>query len=188
MIQLLLDLDDITDGSQRSVMIPCDLKSQIPIDHEYAIISTFPELGIWVHDDIWKLNSTIDEINCENPDMTADYLGALVDASGIVNFYDEEFLRRVKENDFMFADITNVDYDLGMYGNAACYILSEHGIPFFGTADVMKSHALVMAAFKTCEARNFVDWSTIWDSYYNMGFKIVDWETDITSKTFLINW
>ena len=188
MIQLLLDLDDLTDGSQRSVMLPCNLKSQIPTDHDYAIISTFPELGIWLQDDVWKLNATLDEINCENPEMTADYLGALIDASGVISLYNEEFLQRVKENDFVFADITNADYDLGLYGNAACYLLSEHGIPFFGTRNVIQCHALIMAAFKSEEARKFVDWSTIWDTYSDMGFKIVDWETDLTSKIFLINW
>lgn len=190
MIQLLLDIDDISDGSQRAVMLPCsNLSAQLPSDHEYVIISSFPDMGIWLEDDIWKLNNTLDEINCENPEMTADYLGVLVDASGTSNFYSEEFLRRVKENDFMFCDITNIDYDLGTYGNAACYLLSEHRVPFWGDdVPVTAAHELVISAFQATAAKDFVDWHAIWDKYYELGFRIIDWETDTMSKTFVVFW
>ena len=186
----MLDLDDVSDGSQRSVVLPCDnLKAQLPVDHEYIIISTFPDLNIWLEDDLFKLNRVLDEINCENPEMTADYLGALVDASGVSNFYDEEFIRRVKENDFMFDDITNVDYELGLFGDAACYLLTEHEVPFWGDCKIPSgTQTLVVSAFKTVAAKDFIDWNAIWDKYFAMGFRIVEWETDTASKTFVIMW
>ena len=163
--------------------MPCDIRSKLDSQHEYIIVSCDPDISIPQNDDIKRLNDVLDEINSENPDMTAYYLGILLQASNGMSLFDDEFIRKAKENDFMFEELTDIKWRMEIDEIAACYLLQELGVPF--DKDMSKDS---IEHLKDEEIVDYINWKYIWEKYGDMGFKLVTSEDPADNRIFLVYW
>lgn len=180
MINVKVELEDLTDDySIKTISLPCDIRTQIDRDHEYVIISCEPDLDIGDNNDIEKLNRVLDSINNENPEMTAEYLSILLGNSSARDLFDEDFLRRIEENDFMFEDISEIDWLMSPEETAGCYLATELKIPFDEGVtgkmlDLLDSSVLV----------DYVNWKDVWRQYEAIGFRLVSKD----DNTYILHW
>lgn len=183
MIKLQVEVQDwpLEMGSQ-TVTIPSNLHATLNPDVEYIIVDTLPRIPDVASIDIWELNDLISSINQSSPGMTADLLAMLMDATG-GELSDEEFVRRIKENDFLFEDITDLTKKYDSEESAAKFVAFTLHVPF--DADITKE---VLSFFEREEVEYYIDWYAIWEQYETMGFKIIDDYLDEGYKTYLIHW
>lgn len=183
MIKLELELQDWDDGcADKTVTIPSNIRSELNRQNEYVIIDSTPSIPSIQTMDIWELNEVIDDINSENPGMTAELLALIMDAVG-GELEDEEFVRRIKENDFMFEDLSEITWKMGNEELAACYIATELGVPF--DTGITKE---ILDFISRDEITDYIDWSAIWAQYEAIGFRLAeDLESDEYSL-YLIHW
>lgn len=148
------------------------MKSELDAQFEYIIVSCCPEIHLAQCDDVEKLNEVLDEINSENPDMTAEYLGMLLTASGL-DIFDSAFIHKASANDFAFEDLS--DFDCGTTAEAgkaskfecaARYLVSELGVPFDGISRE------ALRVFGSSSVADYINWDEVWNQYAAMGFTI----------------
>lgn len=183
MIQLTVELEDLTDDvGYQKIVIPCDLYSVLNTQHEYVVVSCEPEIHLGQYDDIQKLNNVLDEINSENPEMTACYLGVLLQASRKGDIFDPEFLQRIENNDFMFEDLTDITWRMEQDEIAARYLTQELKIPF----DREMSDETFQSLTKE-ELTDYVNWKDVWKQYAAMGFQLIG-DSEHQAEKYLIYW
>ena len=183
MIKLKLELQDWDGcGEDKVVTIPSNIRSELNSQSEYVIIDCVPSVPDIQAMDIWELNSVIDEINSENPSMTAEFLALIMEAVD-GDLGDDEFVRRIKENDFMFEDLSDITWKMGNEDVAACYIATELKVPF----DTGITREILDFLSKD-EITDYIDWSTVWEQYEAMGFRIVEDLESEECSLYLIHW
>lgn len=181
MIKVKLEIFDMDEGKMYDINLPLDSRNIIPRDHEYYIISSSPCIDDWNLDDIWKLNEFVEEVNSENAEMTAEFVSVLMEASSALDVSDVDFIEKLKNNDFMFESIT--DYDLGLFGNAAKHLAKDAGVPF--DEEIPK---YVVNAMMNETVENYIDWSSIWSKYSDMGFQIIEVEEGAAEGEYVVLW
>lgn len=185
MVRLEIELEDVTNDYQlETIVLPCNLRSTIDLQHEYVIVSCDPDIPIY-GDDVQKLNDILDEINCENPEMTAEYIQILMEAAGSADLFDEEVIRRIKENDFLFSDLTDIS-EFGYMSNcekAARYIASEMKVPF--DKNLSKQFFQLIQDSTVVE---YIDWDRIWNQYELIGFKLIESDIIENGGLYLVHW
>ena len=169
MIQLDVEVSDLDCEDFRVLTLPCNLRAELDSHYEYIILSTSPEISISRNDSLEELNDILDEINSENPGMTAEYLKILLDASPSGDLFDEEFVRKLKENEFMFCDISELSLAMSAKETAGYYLVTEHRVPFdYGLTDevfdVISNDVLV----------DYINWEQIWEQYEYVGFRLIE--------------
>lgn len=183
MIELKLELQDWdNDCASKTVTIPSDIRSELNRQNEYVIIDSTPSIpGIQIMD-VWELNEVVDDINSENPGMTAGLLALIMEAVG-GELENEEFVRRIKENDFMFEDLSEITWKMDNEELAACHIATELGVPF--DTGITKE---ILDFIGKDEIVDYIDWSAIWAQYEAIGFRLAE---DLESEEYglyLIHW
>jgi len=182
MIKLKIELQDWDTCTEKVVTIPADILSELNRQNEYIIIDCTPSIPGVQAMDIWELNEVIDSINSENPSMTAELLALIMEAVD-GELEDEEFVRRIRENDFMFEDLSDITWKMGNQEVAACYIATELGVPF--DTGITKE---ILEFLKKDEITDYIDWSAIWDQYEAIGFKLAEDLESEEYSLYLIHW
>lgn len=182
MIRLEVELQDLnSDWPDKTVTLPCNLKSELNDQAEYIIVSCEPDIPLPKCDDISLLNSIIEEINSINPDMTAEYLGILLIASGL-DISDETFVQRASSNSFMFKDLSNAQQRASSQETAAYYLVTELEIPFEGADEE------TIWALSDKKIADYVNWEEIWTIYAVMGFSIIEDSGLGDGELYLVYW
>ena len=167
MLRIEAEVLDLDTGLVTELILPCDLSGRLDKSHEYYIVSCEPNIDEWMVDDIWKINSFVDEINSENAEMTVDYVNILLSVSNCRDVLDGEFVRKIKENEFMFENITDCSYGLGTIGNAAKHLVKDAHVPFDDNIPQYIVNALMNPVVE-----QYIDWDYIWRRYIAMGFQL----------------
>ena len=171
MIQLAVEVSDLDCGESKVIVLPCNLRAELENHYDYIILSTSPKFPIRGNDDISGLNDILDDINSENPGMTEDYLKVLMEASSSGDLFDPEFVRKLKENDFMFEDISDLHWAMNAKETAACYLATELKVPFdHGVTDEM------LDTLSKDVLTDYINWGQVWDQYSSVGFRVVEQE------------
>lgn len=180
MIKLQIEVQDWDNGGiEKVISIPSDIKSELNRQNDYVIVDSTPDIpGISVMD-IWELNEIIDGINSENPAMTTEFFALIMDAVD-GNLEDDEFIRRIKENDFVFEDLSDITWKMSSEEIAACYIATELKVPF--DTGITKE---ILEFIGKDEITDYIDWFAIWSQYELIGFKIAE---DDDGNIYLIHW
>lgn len=183
MIKLQVELEDSFDDMQYiKIILPCDLRMELDNQHDYIIVSCEPDIQIPQNDDIKRLNDVLDEINSENPEMTAHYLDILLKASGM-SLFDDEFIRKVKENDFLFVDLSDIHWHMTNNEIAACYLVQELGIPF--DRDMEKE---TFTHMRDEQLTDYINWADVWDLFETNGFTLIEEDMVAENELYLIYW
>ena len=183
MIRIEVELQDWDSGCvEKTVMIPSNIRMELNSQSEYVIVDSTPFIPDIQTMDIWELNSIIEDINSENPEITAELLALIMDTvNGELS--DDEFVRRIKENDFMFEDLSDINWKMQEEEIAACYIATVLGVPF----DIGITNEILEFIGRE-EIVDYIDWKSIWAQYEISGFKLIE---DIESEEcglYLIHW
>ena len=183
MIKLKLELQDWDDScADKIVTIPSNIRSELNRQSEYVIIDSTPSIPGVQTMDVWELNEVIDDINSENPGMTAQ-LHTLIMEAVDGDLEDQEFVRRIKENDFMFEDLSDITWKMGNEEIAACYIATELGVPF--DTGITKE---ILKFISKDEITDYIDWSAIWAQYEAIGFRLAEDLESEEYSLYLIHW
>lgn len=169
MIQLTVEVSDLDCGESKILTLPCNLRAELENHYDYIILSTTPDIFIGRNDSIKELNDILDEINNENPGMTEEYLIVLLEASSSGDLFDEELVRKIKENEFMFCDISDVHLAMSTEEIAGYYLATELRIPFEHEVtsemlDVIGEDVLM----------DYINWDQVWEQYESIGFKLIE--------------
>jgi len=169
MIQLTVEVSDLDCGESKILTLPCNLRAELENHYDYIILSTSPTISITRNDSIKELNDILDEINSENPGMTEEYLQVLLEAAPSGNLFNEDFVRKLKENEFMFGDISDVDLPLNAKETAGYYLATQLNVPFdYGITDEM------LDAIANSAMMDYINWELIWEQYESVGFRMID--------------
>lgn len=183
MIKLQVELQDWHGNCEDKIItIPSNIRSELDAQSDYVIVDSSPFISEIQMMDIWKLNDILEEINSENPGMTAEFLKMILEAVD-GDLEDREFVRRIKEGDFLFKDLSDITWRMGNEEVAACYIATELGVPF----DNGITKEMIELITKD-EIVDYINWSEIWSQYEAIGFKLAE---DIDSEEYslyLIHW
>ena len=183
MIKLKLELQDWDDScADKIVTIPSNIRSELNRQSEYVIIDSTPSIPGVQTMDVWELNEVIDDINSENPGMTAQLLALIMEAVD-GDLEDQEFVRRIKENDFMFEDLSDITWKMGNEEIAACYIATGLGVPF--DTGITKE---ILEFISKDEITDYIDWSAIWAQYEAIGFRLAEDLESEEYSLYLIHW
>lgn len=168
-IRLIVEVSDLDGGESKILTLPCNLRSELEDYYNYIILSTTPDIPISRNDNIQELNDILDEINSENPGMTEEYLGVLFEASPSGDLFDENFVRKLKENEFMFEDISGVRWAMSAEETAGRYMATELQIPFDhgitkDMLEIVSDDVLV----------DYINWEQVWEQYASLGFKLIE--------------
>jgi len=181
MIEISIELQDWNgDYSESAISIPSDIRTVLDRQNEYVIVDSMPSIPGIQTMDVWKLNEVIDDINSENPDMTAELLVLLMETVD-GSLHDDEFIRRIKDKDFMFEDISNIT--MGDEEVAARYIVEELGVPFDS-----KINKETLAFITRDEVSEYIKWDEIWWQYEAMGFKLAEDVYSDDPGVYLVHW
>lgn len=168
MIQLAVEVSDLDSGASKVLTLPCNLRAELENHYDYIILSTIPDIPISRNDDIKGLNDALDEINSESPGMTEDYLEILLEATPSGDLFNDEFVRKLKENEFMFEDISDIHWAMGAEETAACYLATELRVPF--------DHGItgeILDVLGDDAVTDYVNWEQVWAQYESIGFKLI---------------
>lgn len=169
-IRLIVEVSDLLDcGDSKTLTLPCDLRAELENHYDYIILSTKPDIPLSRNDDIKGLNDILDEINSENPGMTAEYLEILLEAAPSGDLFDERFVHKLKENQFMFEDISKVRWAMSAKETAGCYLATELRIPFDDgiTKDILD-------VLSDDAVSDYINWDQVWEQYASIGFKLIE--------------
>ena len=185
LIALKVEIEDADNNFEvKKLTLPCNLRTELTSGRDYIIVDCEPHIPEVLDMDVWELNNILDEINCENPSMTEDFFSALVLASEVIDLTDEEFIRRVKENDFFFSDVSKL-MDYGYISSeeaaAARYLVHTAKLPFH--KDLTKEQ---MEFFMDETVDDFISWESVWDEYSARGFQLI--EGPGVGQYYLIYW
>lgn len=178
MIQLSVEISNLDGEDTKIITLPCDLRAELENYYDYIILACCPNIPLRRNDDIKRLNDVLDEINSENPGMTEDYLDVLIEASASGDLFDDEFIRRVRENNFMFEDISDIDTGMSTKETAAMYLATDMNVPF---ERGMQQEAFL--ALNDDTVSKYVNWGLIWDCYGSLGFRVVERRNPIGGKS-----
>lgn len=168
-IQLIVDVCDLDCEESKTITMPCNLRAELGNHYDYIILSTTPNIPLSKNDDINRLNEILDDINSENPGMTEDYLSVLLGASPSGDLFDPEFVRKLKENDFIFEDISCIRWMMSAKETAACYLATELMVPFdHGITDEM------LSILGNDALTDYINWEQVWDQYASVGFQVIE--------------
>lgn len=182
MIKLKVGLEDMDTFETIDVILPCNIRAELHTGHEY-VITDCEDMPLICGMDIYELNSIVDDINSENPGMTVEYLRILADAAGVIDITDKEFLRKVRENEFLFEDLSDVSLSMSAEELGARHIVTKMNLPF--DSGITKEMLSVLSDDKL---RDYINWEAIWYQYERKGFRV---EEDTESEDFglyLIHW
>ena len=177
-IQLSVEISNLDEEDTKVITLPCDLRAELDNYYDYIILACCPDIPLRRNDDIKRLNDVLDEINSENPGMTEDYLDVLIEASASGDLFDDEFIRRVRENDFIFEDISYMDTGMSAEETAAMYLATDMNVPF---ERGMQQEAFIALSDETVS--KYINWDLIWDHYRSMGFRVVERRNPIGCKS-----
>lgn len=180
MVELKVEVDDWDTGETVPLTLPCDLRGKIDTSHELQIIDWDGFISIGYYNDIKKLNEVLEEINTECPALTLELLDKILDASGAYGLDDEDFVKKLCGNDFMFEEIVGTDNWLISTDEekCACYLATEMYIPF--AKNITEEH---LDEIKD-DLVDVIQWDTVWRYYEHMGFKIID----IDNRLYILHW
>ena len=181
MIKVPVEVEDYDTCKSFNLILPCDIKSKLDISHELMLIDWDSGIFLGSTRDVLSLNAAIERINTENPAMTLPILEALYDASYVSSLDNEEFLRKICENDFMLEPVCGTGNWclLGLDEEAcACYLATEMCIPF------AKNVTQQLIKEMKGEQIDNVDWEIVWEYYEIMGFE----KMIIDRQTYLFHW
>lgn len=184
MINLFVEVEDIDNNFEvKELELPCNLKECLTQGRDYLIANCEPHITGVTHMDIWELNTVLDEINCGNPGMTAEYLAILAEAADVIDLSEETFIYKVIANDFVFVEIDGYinNGKASDEEKAARYIIENFGIPF--DTGITKKHISILT---DPFLRDYIAWEYVWDQYQLIGFKLVD-GPDFNSL-YLVHW
>ena len=183
MIEFEVELQDLDNGSsEKTIKIPLNNGCGLSHQSEYVIVGSTPRIPGIQSMDIWELNDIVEEINCENPCMTADLLVVMMTAVD-GELWDKEFVRRIKESDFIFEDLTDITWKMNKKELAACYIASEFKVPF--EEGVTKKALEIITDDSILD---YIDWELIWNQYAMNGFRLADGVGNNDQSLYLIHW
>lgn len=183
MVKIRLELEELENSKTIYVTLPCNLRAELDLQCDYIIMDSEPSMPSVYNMDLRKLNDVLDEINCENPGMTAEYLNLLLDASGARDITDEEFLRRIKENDFMFEDLSEIRWKMSGEEIAARYVATVLKVPF-----KKGINAELLCAMSSDIISEYIKWEDIWSQYETLGFRVEEDSTSEEYGLYLIHW
>lgn len=183
LVTLKIEIENLTtDYSTKEIIIPCDLRAELEPNCDYVVVSCEPYIPMGYNDDIKGLNEIIETINSESPGMTNDLLRVLLEASG-ENIFDDTFLRKIVTNDFMFEDISGIQWKMGDEEIAACYLMTVLRIPFDPATKPETIDALCDDSIS-----DYISWEGIWNEYETLGFRVI---VDLDGENYgryLIHW
>lgn len=168
LIELKVKVDDLDSWESKTVSLPCNLRREVDLTHDLQICEWEGAFSLGSCDEIVGLNGLIEEINTENPEITLDLLTAIFNASDTHSLDNEEFVRKICCNDFMFEEIGNYNQVLTSDEEKCAYYLAvKKKIPF--------ARGITDGNLKEIEMvpTNMINWRAIWVHYRHMGFKIV---------------
>lgn len=169
MIQLMVEVSDLDSGDSKILTLPCNLRAELENPYNYVIVSTTPDIFISRNDGIKELNDILDEINSENPGMTEEYLEILLEAAPSGDLFDRELVRKLKENEFMFSDISDVRMAMSTEEIAGYYLATELRVPF-----EQGITSTVLDAIGEEALADYINWDQIWGQYEFLGFRLVE--------------
>ena len=182
MIKIELNLHNLTTYEEpKSVVVPIsetELKSKLMPDCEYYVQPEMSELSFKA-ESVFTINKIISLINDENPLMTEEILGNLLCLSGYNYVDDDEFLKKVCENDFMYIEITNAPLFAEDEDVAAYILYNTYDIPF-SVSDI---------EIEMVEDSPLVDgyWYCAWETYYYMGFRTLSYDNNNKKRIVIAN-
>lgn len=165
MQKVLVWVEDISDDSDLELFLPCDLSFLDPT-HEYLIADSTHDLGETCS--LQVLNSALRQIEDCCPDVTLEWIEALLEASLCDSVADPEFLERIASEDYFITDLSGLTWNMGDEACAACFLATELFIPFAAeiTPDTLRTIR--------DELIDYISWDDIWYGNYEfMNFKLV---------------
>lgn len=177
MIQLSVEVSNLDGDDSKVITLPCNLRSELPEHYNYIILACYPDIPLRRNDDIQRLNDVLEDINSENPGMTEDYLDVLIEASLSGDLFDEEFVRRVSENNFMFEDISDFNVGMSPDETAAIYLATVAKVAF--TYGVTEDELSMLSDGPIVQ---YINWDKVWAQYRTMGFRVVERRDQVGNK------
>ena len=176
MIEMKVELYDWDATRFETVTLPCCLSEKLDMTHEYQITGG-DGINLTCYE-LEDLNNALDEIASANPLLTAETLMAIMEASGSDDLTDEEFLRKMTEEDYML-ELVYDDWRGRLSPDEECawFLAAKQKIPF--AKNITPSN---LDEMDLCPEA--VDWTAVWDYYERMGFKSVE----IDGELFVLNW
>lgn len=169
MIRLTVEVSDLDSGESKILTLPCNLRAELENHYDYLILSTTPDIPLSRNDDIKGLNDILDEINSESPGMTEEYLEILLEAAPSGDLFDEEFVRKLKENEFMFEDISDIHWAMSAEETAGCYLATDLNVPFdHGITEEM------LNILGDDALTDYINWEQVWEQYASIGFRLIE--------------
>ena len=184
MVNVLAEIQDLTTGEEMSIILPCDIDTKLEQGHEYEILYCVPEipLGRTACFDVCGINQIFNDINEENPILTEEHLSMFLTSAG-TDISDEGMVEKLKNNDFFFADISDIKLDLSGEEIAARYLATEIGIPFSREISMDMMNVLTDDT-----VIDYLNWENIWRQYELMGFKLIENFDSHDYQAYIISW
>lgn len=179
MIELDITIEDFDAYKTYYIRLPCSVKDVICTSHDIQVTEWGLSHPVEFCCDIESLNKVIEDINCENPNMTKDMLEEIMKNTGC-KLSDSLFVEKLCSNDFMLEEIDisrkSIDFTSDTH-MCAYYLATELEIPF------AKNIGHLMSELKLNPASKY-DWEVIWECYKKMGFEKIY----INNKIYVFNW
>lgn len=179
MIELNITVEDFDTHKTVYMKLPCVVKDMVNVGHDLQITDWDLKMPIDFCSDIESLNKTIEDINCDNPNITLEILEVIARTTGC-RLSDSSFIEKLCSNDFMFEEVDMSGYDIDLISDierCAHYMVTELEIPF------AKNLGKKMDEMKV-RPKAFYDWRVVWRLYTKMGFQLLH----IGKNSYIFNW
>jgi len=179
MIKLNITVEDFDTHATYYIQLPCQIKDVLNLSHDLQITEWDSSMMLDYCSDIESLNKVIEDINCENPNMTLEILEDILKAT-CCKLSDKFFIDKLCSNDFMLEEVDTSGYDIDLISDSercAHYMVTELEIPF------AKNLGGKMSEMKI-RPKSFYDWRVVWGLYSKMGFQLLR----IGRNLYVFNW
>ena len=179
MIELNITVDDFDTQKTVYIKLPCVVKDMVNTGHDIQITSWDSKMPLDFCSNIESLNKVIEDINCDNPNITLEILEEIVRTTGC-RLSDSSFIEKLCSNDFMFEEVDTSGYDIDLISDSercAYYMVTELEIPF---AKNLEGKMIEMKI----RPKSFYDWRVVWGLYSKMGFQLLR----IGTNLYVFNW
>ena len=180
MISLDVEVYDWDDGESVYMTLPCRIEQIVNTHHSLSVDTGCSGIHTKNQDDLITLNDSLELINTFNPYMTTKLLGKMIDTIGGGSIDDEEFTRKISEDDYVLERIPSIERLAAYEGIEKCaaYLSTELFIPFAKniTSEELESIRI--------DKMDRVNWKRVWDYYYIMGYR----EIDCDGFIYVLNW
>lgn len=178
MIKITISALDYDTGVIETVSLPMSNASLLSPDHEYVIIECSCEFPLG-EDDVFKLDSKIQQINTEIPQMSIGLLEEMWKQTEEDHIFSDEVVEKITSKNFMLDEISIPSEFEKLFADEYCakYLLFTHKIPF--ALNIDENEIKLMS-----DVPSGVDWSMVWAYYDLMGFRQVTFEDHV----FVLHW